>query len=106
MTVVCSLITCAWYILKLAYLLFLVEQQMLSESKDIKESSMSTFNNITLGARQKSITVQDLLKTRVLDDIICRQFQDNLQKFLLAELGGEVPEDNLTVHSTTKVCAT
>lgn len=84
----------------------MIEQQTLSENKDIfgESSKSNTFNNITLGARQNSITVQDLLETRaLLDDKICRHFQDNLHQFLLAELGGKVPEDNLTVHSTTKV---
>ena len=68
-----------------------------------EEGPSSTFNNITLGARQKLITIQDLPETHALEEKICSQFQDKLQKFLLAELGGEIPEDNLTVHLSTQV---
>ena len=69
-----------------------------------EEGSSSTFNNITLGSRQKLITVQDLPEIQALEEKIYSQFRDKLQKFLLAELGGEIPEDNLTVHLSTQVC--
>lgn len=56
-----------------------------------------------MGAREASITVQDLLETRGSKDGIFYRFQEKLNMFLLEELHEEIPEDNLTVHLSTKV---
>ncbi len=101
MTVVCNLMSSITYFL--ADLILIIEQQALSENKDLCDDDQSMFNNIALGARQTSQTVGDILEAQAAEGEICHQFRDKLHKFLLAELRGEVPEDNLAVHLSTKV---
>lgn len=79
------------------------EKQALADNKEMPKDPRNVFNNITLGSQQNSTTVQDLLNTHSKCGESLHQFQDKLHKFLVAELGGEVHEDNLVIHLSTKV---
>ncbi|KAF8197090.1 hypothetical protein BJ912DRAFT_1020953 [Pholiota molesta] len=72
-----------------------------SEIESDIEGSKYTFNNITLGSRQKPITIQRLLEDHANDEAF-NQFQQKLQKFLSIELQDILP-DLLTIHLSTKI---